>query len=252
MGVWSSFAGRDARPSREASLREALGDWTAGSPRTDDPPQASKAFRVRLIDRPGAPQSSIRIAVEAPVPGDDDYMPFTIMNTLLGGAFSSRNTAVLREEKGYAYSPNSSITAHRRAALWEMEADVTTIHTADALATMIGEIERMKTEPPSEEELTAIKNYRAGLFVLSNSSPNGLLGQLAFLDLHGLPEEFLTRWVENVYALTPEQLSQAARDWLDVGHATLVIVGDLEQVGESVRSLPELAGATFVEGPDAG
>ena len=245
-------AGRYDRPMLEASLREALGDWTAGPPRTDDPPQASKAFRVRLIDRPGAPQSSIRIAVEAPAPGDDDYLPFTIMNTLLGGAFSSRNTAVLREEKGYAYSPNSSITARRHAALWEMEADVTTTHTADALATMLGEIERMKTEPPTDEELGAIKNYRAGLFVISNSSPNGLLGQLAFMDLHELPEVFLTRWVENVYALTPEQLSQAARDWLDVGRATLVIVGDLGQVGESVRALPELADATFVEGPDAG
>ena len=72
------------------------------------------------------------------------------------------------------------------------------------------------------------------------------------MDLHALPEDFLTRWVENVYALTPEQISQAARDWLDVRKSTIVIVGDLEQVGDSLRSLPEFAGATFVEGPDAG
>jgi predicted Zn-dependent peptidase len=245
-------AGRYDRLALEASLREAFGDWITGAPPTDDPPRASEAFRVRLIDRPGAPQSSIRIAVEAPAPGDDGYMPFTIMNTLLGGAFSSRNTAVLREEKGYAYSPNSSITARRDAALWQMEADVTTMHTADAISTMFAEIERLRSAPPSPEELTAIKNYRAGLFVLSNSSPNGLLGQLAFMDLHALPEDFLTRWVENVYALTPEQISQAARDWLDVRKSTIVIVGDLEQVGDSLRSLPEFAGATFVEGPDAG
>ncbi len=245
-------AGRFDRPALEASLREAFGDWSRGALPTDDPPQANKAFRVRLIDRPGAPQSSIRIAVEAPAPGEDGYMAFTIMNTLLGGAFSSRNTSVLREEKGYAYSPNSSITARRDAALWEMEADVTTIHTADALSTMLGEIERMKTEPPTDGELTAIKNYRAGLFVISNSSPNGLLGQLSFMDLHGLPEEFLTHWVENVYALTPEQVSKAARDWLDVGKSTIVIVGDLEQVGDSVRTLPELARATLVEGPGPG
>jgi len=240
-------AGRYDRPALEAALRQAFGRWTAGPAPTDDPPSASKAFRVRLIDRPDAPQSSVRIALEAPGPGAEGYFPFTIMNTLLGGAFSSRNTAVLREEKGYAYSPNSSLTARRGAALWEMEADVTTEHTADAIATMIGEIERMKTDPPTGEELTAIKNYRAGLFVISNSSPNGLLGQLAFMDLHGLPEEFLTRWVENVYALTPEEISQSARDWLDLSKATIVIVGDLGKIGESVRSMPELRGAEFLD-----
>lgn len=238
-------AGRYDRRALEASLRRAFDEWTPGRPATDNPPRASETFQVRLIDRPGAPQSSIRIAIEAPDPATDGYLSFTIMNTLLGGAFSSRNTANLREEKGYAYSPNSSITARRRAALWQMEADVTTAHTAEALAEMFAEIERMKASPPSVEELRAIQNYRAGLFVIGNSSPNGLLGQLAFVDLHGLPEDYLTTWVASVQALTPGEVSAAARRWLDLSRATIVIVGDLKLIGESVRALPELAGARF-------
>lgn len=233
-------AGLYDRTALEAALRAGFAGWKAGPPPTENPPQASGSFQVRLIDRPAAPQSSVRIALEAPGPAADGYFPFTIMNTLLGGAFSSRNTAVLREEKGYAYSPHSSITAHRGAALWEMEADVTTAHTADALATMFSEMERIRTAPPDEAELTAIKNYRAGLFVIGNSSPNGLLGQLAFMDLHGLPQEFLTRWVATVHALAPQQISAAARRWLDLSKATIVIVGDLGEIEQSVRALPEL------------
>lgn len=241
-------AGRYDRTALEEALRKSFAAWQGGPPATDDPPAASGKFEVRLIDRPGAPQSSIRIALEAPDPSADGYLPFTIMNTLLGGAFSSRNTAVLREEKGYAYSPNSSITARRRAALWQMQADVTTEHTADAIATMFAEIERMKTDPPTPEELTAIKNYRAGLFVIGNSSPNGLLGQLAFLDLHGLPEEYLTGWVASVYALTPEQIAGAARRWLELTRAKIVIVGDMKEVRDAVRALPGVQGADFGDG----
>jgi len=238
-------AGRYDRLALEEALRGALEGWTPGPAATDNPPVASSAFQVRLIDRPGAPQSSLRIAIEAPDPTVEGYLSFTIMNTLLGGAFSSRNTANLREEKGYAYSPNSSITAWRRAALWEMEADVTTEHTAEALAEMLGEIGRMKTDPPSVEELRAIQNYRAGLFVIGNSSPNGLLGQLAFVDLHGLPEAYLTNWVASVHALTPAQISASARRWLDTSKATIVVVGDLATIGDAIRAMPELEGAVF-------
>ena len=236
-------AGRFDRPTLEAALRRAFADWRPGPPPTDNPPRASSALQLALVDRPGAPQSSLRMAVAAPHPAHADYFPFTLTNTLFGGAATSRLYANLREDKGYTYTPNSSIRAFRRLATWVVSADVTTEHTADSLREVYSEIERLRREPPPAAELGAIKAYRAGLFVVSNSSPQGLLGQLAFMDLHGLPDEFLTQWVRNVHAVTPAQVSEMVARYIDPSRMSVVVVGDLGKVAEPVKALPQLRGA---------
>jgi predicted Zn-dependent peptidase len=236
-------AGRYDREALEAALLSAFSDWSPGPAPTVDPPALRRGPAVRFIDRPDAPQSTIRLALPAPDPSDPQWMSFSLMNTLLGGSFASRIMTNIREDKGYAYSPDSTVVARRRAAFWVQEADVTTADTAAALAEIFAEIRRLAAEPPAESELTRTKNYRAGLFVVQNSSPNGVLGLLAFLDLHGLPPEYLTRWVQNLYAVTPEQVSGAAARWLDLSRLELVVVGDLGKVEAGVRALPELAGA---------
>lgn len=238
-------AGRYDRAALEAALKQAFADWPAGAAATENPPQAGTALQVRLIDRPGAPQSVIRLAVAAPDPTQPDYLAFTVMNSLLGGPFISRIMANLREDKGYAYSPGTSLNVNRRAGLWTFDGEITTADTAAALAEVYGEVERMKSAAPPASELSAIKNYRTGLFVIGNSSANGVLGQLAFADLHGLPDAYLTTWVARVNALTPEQVRDAAAHWLDLSQATLVIVGDLSAIETAVRALPQLQGATY-------
>jgi predicted Zn-dependent peptidase len=170
-------------------------------------------------------------------------MAFSLMNTLLGGSFSSRITRNIREDKGYTYSPGSSVTANRRAAMWVQAADVTTADTAAALREIFAEIRRLAAEAPSAGELAEAQNYRAGLFVIQNSAPSGVVGQLAFVDLHELPPEYLTRWVGSLFALTPAQVSGAAQRWLDLSRLNLVVVGDLAKVEGEVRALPELARA---------
>jgi predicted Zn-dependent peptidase len=165
------------------------------------------------------------------------------MNSLLGGTFGSRITTNIREDKGYSYSPDSSISAHRGGALWIMSAEITAEHTAAAIAEIFKEIDRLQREAPAEAELDPVKNYRSGVFVISNSSPNGVLGQLAFMDLHGLPDDFLTTWVARIRAVTPAQVSEMAREYVRPAHMTVVVAGDLAKIGDSVRSLPQFSGA---------
>jgi predicted Zn-dependent peptidase len=236
-------AGRYDRATLEAALRSAFGDWREGASPSDLPPKASDVLQLQLIDRPDAPQSSLRMALAVPDPASALYFPTTLTNSLLGGTFSSRITTNLREDKGYSYSPDSSISARRGNALWIMEAEITGEHTAAALTEIFREIERLQNEPPTAEELDAIKRYRAGLFVIGNSSPNGVLGQLAFMDLHGLPPEFLTHWVANMYAVSPQQVTDITQQFIRPERMTIVIVGDLKTIGDSIRALPQLQGA---------
>ena len=239
-------AGRYDRAEIERALRTAFSGWSAGAPPTDDPPRATGGLRVRLIDRPGAPQSVIRMALTAPDPTRPDYLSFSVMNTLLGGPLFSRIVSSLREEKGYAYSPGTSLDVWRRAGLWTFDAEVATADTAAALEETFRQVERLRAEPPAAGELAAVKNYRSGLFVISNSSPGGVLGQLAFVDLHGLPDDYLTTWVARVNALTPDQLTAAAAARLDLSGATVVIVGDLAKIEDGIRALPQFRTADIV------
>ena len=236
-------AGRYDRRALEAALRQAFGGWAAGPEPTSNPPALRRGPALRFVDRPDAPQSVIRLALPAPDPSLPDWMPFSLMNTLLGGAFSSRITTNIREDKGYAYSPNSSVVARRRAAVWVQDADVATADTAAALTEIMAEIRRLAAEPPRVDELALIQNYRAGLFVVQNSSPTGVLGQLAVLDLHGLPQDYLTSWVANLFAVTPMDVTAMAARWLDLSQLNLVVVGDLAKIEAQLRALPELAGA---------
>lgn len=235
-------AGRYDRASLEAALRQAFGGWREGPAPSVLPAKASETARLELVDSPGAPQSSLRMAVPVPDPASAEYFQTTLMNSLLGGTFGSRITTNIREDKGYSYSPDSSISAHRGGALWIMSAEITAEHTAAAIAEIFKEIERLQREAPANEELGPVKNYRAGVFVISNSSPNGVLGQLAFMDLHGLPDDFLTSWIANIRAVTPEQVSGMARTYIRPEHMTVVVAGDLAKIGDSVRALPQFAG----------
>jgi predicted Zn-dependent peptidase len=238
-------AGRYDRAALEAALRKAFGDWREGPPPSELPAHAAETLQLALVDSPGAPQSSVRIAVPVPDPAHELYFPTTLMNSLLGGTFGSRITTNIREDKGYSYSPGSSISPRRGGALWIMSAEVTSEHTAAAITEIFREIERLQREVPADTELDPVKKYRSGLFVISNSSPNGVLGQLAFMNLHGLPDNFLTHWVANINAVTPAQVSAMARQFIRPERMTVVVAGDLATIGDSVRKLPQFERATM-------
>jgi predicted Zn-dependent peptidase len=236
-------AGRYDRDALEAALRGAFAGWREGPPPSELPASRSESLQLALVDSPGAPQSSVRMAVPVPDPASALYFQTTLMNSLLGGTFGSRITSNIREDKGYSYSPDSSINARRGGALWVMSAEVTAEHTAAAITEIFKEIDRLQREPPAAEELSPVKAYRAGVFVVSNSSPNGILGQLAFMDLHGLPDDFLTHWVARIQAVTPAEVSAIARQYIRPERMTVVVAGDLAKMGDSVRALPQFAGA---------
>ena len=162
------------------------------------------------------------------------------MNVLLGGSFASRITANIRENKGYTYSPNGQLSSRFHDAYWVEVADVTTDKTGPAIKEILGEIDRLQAEPPSEKELKDFQNYRAGVFVLQNSSRGGIIGQLEFVDLHGLPADYLNGYVQRVYAVTPQEIQQMAKKYLQDDKATIVVVGDKKTVEDQIKEFGPL------------
>lgn len=235
-------AGRYDRAAVESALRTALADWARGPAPVLNPPTAARRLQVQLVDRPNAPQSTIRLGVPVISPEHPDFMALSVTNTLLGGSITSRITTNLREDKGWAYSPGSSVSARYRDSVWTESADVTTAFTGPALAETFKEIARLQQEPPTAAELDLVKSYRNGLFVLGNATRGGLIGQLSFMNLHGLPADWLTTFVARLHAVTPAQVTAAARTQLRMDEATLVVVGDAATVRPQLEALPELKG----------
>ena len=205
------------------AIDEHFSDWPQGPDVLIDLPEpAGGKVIVDVVDRPGAP-------------GHQDWIPLQITNSLLGGSFSSRITSNIREDKGYTYSPFSQVSTRYQDAYWVQSAAVTTDVTGPALKEIMYEIGNLQENPPSAEELTGIKNYAAGIFTLQNSTRNGIINILSYLELQELPDAYLTDYVSNVYAITPDQVSEIAGTYLRKEDMTLAIIGDRSQISEQVE-----------------
>ena len=235
--------GRFDEGAVERAVRDALGGWdSAVEAVMPTPPEPATGRRVVLIDQPGAAQSNIYVGLPTIDPSADPerYVTLEVTNALLGGSFGSRITRNIREDKGYTYSPGSSVSTRYRDAYWAEQAAVVTDATGPAIREILTEIDSLATDPPSAEELEGIQNYLAGTFVLRNSNPGGIAQSLAFLDLHGLDRSYLEDYVERVYAVTPEDVQQTARDLIRGGDAAIVVVGDRAVVEDQLAAFGDV------------
>jgi len=208
------------------AVEESFSTWKAGPDISYPAAAQMRTNEIATIDRKNAPQTTILLGLPTITPTHSDYVPLQITNSLLGGSFGSRITTNLREDKGYTYSPFSTIQNRKGVSVWYEQADVTSEHTGESLQEIAKEIKRLQNEPPSKEELTGIQRYQAGIFVLQNSTPSGIIGQLNFIDQYGLDTSYLTNRVRNIYAVTAEKVSQMTKDHFKYEDMTLVMVGD--------------------------
>jgi predicted Zn-dependent peptidase len=227
-------AGKFDGKAMEAAIRKAFSGWKRGAAPSVNLPKPKSEHRLETVDRPGAVQSTIYLGMPVTDPSSSDWVALGVMNSLLGGSFGSRITSNIREQKGYTYSPNSQVSTRYRDGYWIETADVTTKDTGASLKEILAEIKKLQTDPPSEQELKGIQNYLAGTFVLQNSSRGSIISQLAFVDLHGLPEDYLNTYVSRVYAVTPAQVQQMAARYIQSDKATIVVVGDKKVIAEQV------------------
>ena len=229
-------AGKFNESEVSQAIEEAFSSWKEGPPVEFAEPSAVTSNEVAIIDRAGAPQTTIILGLPTIDPSHPEYVPLNVTNSLLGGSFGSRITSNIREDKGYTYSPRSIVNAGYRSAVWYEQADVTAEHTGASLQEIAKEIKRLQEEPPSKEELKGIQNYEAGVFVLQNSTPQGIIAQLNFLDFHGLDESYLTDRVKNIHEVTPEKVQEMAREYFNYEDMTLVLVGDKKQLEEQIKT----------------
>lgn len=228
-------AGRFDSAQMKKAIAAAFGGWASGPAPAMNEPTVKPAHVLDLTDRPGAAQSTLYIGLPVPNPASPDYIRMEVMNSLLGGSFASRITSNIREQKGYTYSPFSQISTRFHDAYWAEVADVTTQFTGPSIKEIFAEIDRLQKEPPSETELKGIETYMSGVFVRTNSTRGALIAQLDYVDLQGLGDDYLKTYVQNVNAVTPEEVQRMAQEYIKPEDMTIVVVGDKAKISDQLK-----------------
>lgn len=223
-------------PGLRQTIQTAFAGWPKGPKPSSVSARAVKARSFAIVDRPGAAQSTLYIGLSVADPTSPDYIALDVTNALLGGSFGSRITSNIREQKGYTYSPRSQIGTRIHLAYWVESADVTTSVTGPSLKEIFYEIDRLRKEPPSGQELKGIQAYLAGLFVLRNTiSPDAVIGQLHFVDSQGLSRSFLSEYVQKVVAVKPQDVQGMTEKYLVPDKMAIVVVGDKSKIADQVQ-----------------
>lgn len=216
----------------------AFGSWAAtgdGPIVPGAPDTAAPGRRVVLVDRPGAPQSEIRVGHVGTPRRIDDFHALSVTNALLGGLFNSRLNMLLREERGYTYGVHSGFDMRRAAGPFAVRCAVESEVTAPAVADIMAELDRLAVDPVEAAELDAARDYLIGVFPLRFETSAQVAGALSGLVVHSLPDDELDRYRPAVAAVSADDVRAAAVAHIHPERASIVVVGDVSRFEVPLR-----------------
>jgi zinc protease len=224
--------------SAVSRLETAFGSWKGAAVQSAVVPEAPQltSRQVYLIDKPGAAQSQIRIGWIGVPRSTPDYFALRVLNTILGGSFTSRLNQNLREEHGYAYGAGSTFDMRTGAGPFYATAGVQTDKTSEALTEFFKELEDIRRPVPAEE-IEKAKNYLALLLPRNFETTQSLAGSLGQLFIYNLPADYYATYTDRVRAVTPAAVQAAAERYIQPGKFAVVVVGDRTVIEPGIKAL---------------
>ena len=231
--------GGDVDPDAVVAMAaELFGDWTGGGADTAAPDDTSAVDRrfIRVVDRPGSVQTEIRIGHPGLPRRHPDYHAVSVMSMILGGLFNSRLMQNLREDKGYTYGASAGFDLRRARGPFSARAAVNTDATVPALHEFLRELDRIRAEPVTDAELRSARDYLVGVFPLRFETPGPVVGSLAGLFVHDLPDDELARYRPAIEAVSADDVRRVAREHILPERSAIVLVGDHAQFAEALEA----------------
>ena len=218
-----------------------LGAWTrAAAPNTPVGAAPQPAPRtIYLIDKPGAAQSVIRIGHVGPARDTPDYYALQVLNTILGGSFTSRLNQNLRETHGYTYGAGSAFALRRAGGPFVAQASVVTAKTDSSLIEFLKELRRIRDEAVPAAELEKAKQYIILGLPGDFETTAGAAFRFRELLVYGLPLDYYGGYVDRINAVSAADVQRVARRYIDPDKLDIVIVGDRSQIEAGIKALNE-------------
>lgn len=236
-GATLIVAGDVAVDALHPRVAEVFGSVAGAPPPPALPTPAPPAPRLLLLDKPGAPQAEIRVGLPAAARADPDLPALRVLNTLLGGSFTSRLNQNLREAHGYTYGASSSFGLRRVPGPFTITTAVVTAKADSALLEIRRELVRIRDEAVPPAELERAKRYLALGLPRTLETPAQVAGAVAELALYDRPLDELERFVPAVLAVTAADVQRVAQRLLRPDGMVVVVVGDRAVLEERLRAL---------------
>ncbi|RYY89716.1 MAG: insulinase family protein [Chitinophagaceae bacterium] len=237
------FVGDISAAEAKALTQKHFATWKKGTVPKQQyalPKPPSKTF-IALVDRPASVQSQIQFI--APVelrPGTPDAIPVSVMSNILGGGFSGRLFATLREKHGFTYGAYSNVTSNRLVGNFSANASVRNEKTDSALGAFISEFNRIRNEAIGDTEVTRMKNYLSGSFARSLESP-GTIAQFALnIARNNMPADYYQTYLQRLAGISPQVVTSMANKYVQPGNLIIVIVGNAKQIAPGLEKYGEV------------
>jgi zinc protease len=232
----------DVTPAEARALIEArFGVWAKGdvpaAPLPAPPAPAPRTFY--LVDKPEAAQSVIQIGHVGVPRSTPDYYALRVLNTILGGSFTSRLNQNLRETHGYTYGARSSFSMQRLAGPFTAGASVQTAKTDSALIECFKELRRLRDEPVPGAELAKARAYITLGLPAEFETTRGAAGMFAELLNNDLPLDTYDSFIQKVNAVTAADVQRAAQRYIRPDEFAVVVVGDRAKIESPIQALQE-------------
>jgi zinc protease len=227
-----------------------FGGWKQGSVLNSEfaVPPKRETKTLTVVDRPSSAQSNIIIGNIAINRTHEDYFPCIVMNQILGAGASSRLFMNIREDKGYTYGAYSSFDARRLSGSFEATAEVRNEVTGDSLKEFFYELNRIRDEKATHEELADAQSYLTGVFPLRSETQEGLTNQIVSQELNGLPQDYLQTYRDNINAVSLDEVQRVAGEYINVEKIAIVVVGDVNTILEQSKEYAETFEVFDVDG----
>ncbi|MCS6809221.1 MAG: pitrilysin family protein [Bacteroidota bacterium] len=221
----------------ELNARLCFADAPIASPILPQTQQSAKPSpTVVLIEKAHAVQTALRIGFRTIHRSHPDYIALKFLNTILGGSFISRLNYKLREEKGYTYGVHSIIDARKYASVLTIQTHVSNDVVDCAVHDILSEIERLRVEPVTDEELETTRHYMIGTFLLRTETPSQVASLLSTLHLYGLSDTYYTEYIDELASITKERLFEVQQRHLLTDTIVIAASGNIELLESKLRN----------------
>ena len=222
-------------------VRARFGGWARGevAPPAAAAPPAGAARTIYLVDKPGAAQSVFRIGHVGVSRATPDFFALEVLNTILGGSFTSRLNQNLRETHGYTYGAGSQFAMRRMAGPFLATASIVTAKTDSALIEFMRELRHIRDDAVPQAELDKAKAYITLGLPADFETTQGAARRFADLLLYDLPLDYYGSYIPRINAVTAADVQRVARQYLDPDHFAVVVVGDRTKIEAGLQALHE-------------
>lgn len=221
----------------QQKLEKHFSGWSSGKPKSIIAPEAKQISGrvVYLIDKPDAAQSEIRIGRVGVGRDTKEFFALQVMNTILGGSFTSRLNQNLRETHGYAYGASSGFAMRKSKGYFIASSSVQTDVTDKALTEFMKELTNIRSV--TDDELNRAKNYEALSYPDNFSSVQSVVGNLNERLFYTLSETYFNDYMGNVLGVTRDQVERVAKQYIDTDNMIILVVGDRSKIEAGIRAL---------------